>query len=1102
VPSTPIPFPGQASFCEDVAEDLSINSFAPAGRRTVLPSKLDGSHLIPLLPYFLLFEEAFGNPLASKQFDSGVGAMLQRETVWLTGLRGSSEATTGEAGTAVGCEPSPFLSATLRLPEALANQDKPEARFDLMFKAVTSAALSLAFHLHTSRLYTLPENVQAFLPYAPSVARLTLAQIPGSALCNAHLWVAELGGSVRCRRIVPSSSGAPRLIRLPLPTSPPMHASLKASTRGYPDQWATSCQVGGRPVEVRLSRPISRLMLRSVGEGTLLLPGVPISSLECIFVGAPAGRGEQPLQVSVLAVPTVCGSYAFLRFGRLPSAIINHGGYTVPYLTPPRQIAPLFYSDGECVPKLVVLSDYGALIAPEKVLTAEGPRGPGWARGERRQGDRPSLEAGKTGLYIVERPLVLGTLSYSPLGNSASSSYRLRTGMTDLEKIYHLASYCNGAPSPVRKILYLPPGLRASKLAHHIATDTFVVCCYTSRFEIRAPRSVGKDEVAAIKVYEEVRDYPKRYGRDQDSITGTAKLELIRKCKEFFPATNPPVDSYSKIKTGIVLLLRGDTVSDFRVRDHSHSEHSSCLASDLLSSDFPERIGDSWRHFGGQYHDEYGRLDRRNRLNAEKDRWAREVQEQNLILERKMLEVVVLGTTYALGPDEKTCGYIRLFAVEPAESQRSPGRPAEIFSGRIVGEGLDRVGTDSTEPIDELERLQQTGAEKATPAAFLTGGQITLSFRNTRWGCSENGTNILFSLHTITEEEFQNAVTATCAAPDARVLLVSEAKRVCAYSLRDAKKLLCCSVVENYGYISTMARLNTFFAISDLFLETKLTSFRGKGNRHALVSKFVRTVPCHIAEFFLGPKNDIAIAAVSTDRVVHVLKYEYETGKVTVLNKLCSTSSIRIGEFPVKAIKFPTMRKLWGAGEPPPLSRNANICPILVCAEGGVLAVLPTETSAVSLLEDIDASHWAMKHPWSTAAQMPPHFTVRELRAIDFEPVHRTRRMPSICVDSQEQGQFCTADKLFRASQSDSAALESWADHGYEDAPAARSLATRRARQAREAANGEDPAVTRSPGPARPPETPSPNEVLRDAQVCHALIEVMTWAMNDEACCF
>lgn len=786
---------------------------------------------------------------------------------------------------------------------------------------------------------------------------------------NITLFIAYFGGHTSVHRIGPQLDAQHKLCATlgdsialttqPISTKSVATRSIDSSCNyEYSDLWSdvvslsfpTKEKVVTKSVALRIGRPFRPIYLVDAG------PQQESLSLPLIFIGTPRPTtGATP--VSCIAVPNLFGSYSLHILGRTQSYLLLNKRYSIPIQHPVRQMLPICYIPGCSFPACLNLIDSSL---PISMMT---------------QGTSPHVMSNFTNIphvYLHRNGIELGSIENIYFGthllykdvcekeykDTAKGCCFLNRRLTHSRKniiynLLYLASFGNNTQMPVRTILNLPPGLKGSKMCYNVESDAFAVVSHIERYEVRNPRSIAKDEVAGIKVSEEIkalRDYH-RIGdmTEEDALLSAqkdgdqAQLEaytrfkeegLVR-AKEIMLASPPTYNSFMKVKFEALLLIVNDpSMSKYRVCDYylydlKRYETSTTLVSDTIDSQFPRRFGSAWRHEGGISRDDFGCINRRNYHNSQ-------TSEQTSSKPREILrsgakELILLGTGYLLGPDEKCYGTCKILALE------------------------------KTDKNDDIK------ANKWNLGAWSS----------------------FFAFRLITQEEFQNVITTVRSFPAARVILIGENKRICAYHLEDSCRLTCCSVFERCGYISNISRFNEFISVSDLMLRNGLYVFRSRGSRNNPISYSSNDLPIYASDFLVsGVTKEMNVIGVSLHRIVCLLSYPYTKTSQRLVSQLAVQSSCKIPWTCVSIlqaagwINAPEVESNDRPTKSSQLTSNANC--ILACAEGAVLVAIPVPAEVDQFIEMMGCFN---------LFDIGPHCIARKRRSFDRRLVYDSARL-------------------------------------------------------------------------------------------------------------
>lgn len=786
---------------------------------------------------------------------------------------------------------------------------------------------------------------------------------------NITLFIAYFGGHTSLHRIGPQIDAPHRLCAtigdsVALTTQP---VSTKAVTTRcsdssfsyeYSDLWAETVSVSftskdktiTKSVAIRISRPFRPVYIIDSGCQQEHL------SLPLIFIGTPRPTtGTTP--VSCIAVPNLFGSYSLHILGRTQSYVLLNKRYPIPIQHPVRQMLPICYIPGCSFPASLNIIDSSL---PISLMT---------------QGASPHIASSFTNIphvYLHRNGIDLGSIENIYFGtyllykdicekeynDTAKSRCFLNRRLTHPRKnivynLLYLASFGNNTQMPVRTLLNLPPGLKGSKMCYNVDSDAFVVVSHVERYEIRYPRSIAKDEVAGIKVSEEIkalRDHH-RIGdiTEEDAILSAQKdgdqtqLEaytrfkedgLVR-AKEIMLTSPPTYNSFMKVKLETLLLIANDPsmgkyrLCDYYLYDLKRYETSTAIVSDTIDSQFPRRFGSAWRHEGGISRDDFGCINRRNYHNSQ-------TSEQTGSRPREILrsgtkELILLGTGYLLGPDEKCYGTCKILALEKSDKN------------------------------DDI--------------------------KSSKWNLGSWSS--LFAFRLITQEEFQNVITTVRSFPAARVILIGENKRICAYHLEDSCRLTCCSVFERCGYISNISRFNEFISVSDLMLRNGLYVFRSRGSRNNPVSYSSNDLPIYTSNFLVsGVTREMNVIGVSLHRLVCLLSYPYTKTSQRLVSQLSVQSSCKIPWTCVSVlqaagwINAPEVESSDKPVKSSQLTSNANC--VLSCAEGSVLVAIPVPAELEQFMEMMGCFN---------LFDIGPHCVARKRKSFDRKLLYDSSRL-------------------------------------------------------------------------------------------------------------
>lgn len=812
-----------------------------------------------------------------------------------------------------------------------------------------------------------------------SVFATSVHSLSSDVVCasNTYLFMALCGGETacfrlrRCARTVESM--APCFVReISYPSAPPVMTPH--------DLWASPCVVDDTVYYIKLAGPFRAIYLVNRDPG-MQTPSFATTSLPknmytaMIHVSVCEYR-RTLVPVSTLCVPTMFGSYSFYNVGNVISSImVGNKGRIVPDMFPPRQLIPLVYLNTEAAPRLLSISEMPYPAEPVSYNSQA----------------EPLLQLRRGGsLYLFNRPLSLGTLNivsasdmgllsdyrkappadpedtqvcaqqgtYSflslPLEEHRVLDHRVHNrNMHSFYNTLYLSSFAHNTKVPVRKLVSLPPSLKASKLIFNEENNIFSAVLFTQRYEIRPIRSLTVDEVLGIHIDNIVTKWQDRLNANATEFTAETKAEMHREITSLTPQNPDPVDSFLQIRSERLYLfgaynirkeirrenqdghrfrfLDGDfSYLQYRILDTypielHRSECINVLVSQAVSSEYPDYFGRLWQYTGGQYKDEFGRFDRRNRINSEAK------EDLSLQLESKTKELVMLGTGYILGPDEKTYGRCCLFAIEvvrPPKGQQIPTAPKPFF-----------------------------------------------------WG---KGRTVAFRM--ITQEEFQNAITALQSLYSSRVILISEGSKISGYHLINSKRLLCCSKLENSGYVTNIASYGELYSVSDALYDDKLCIFRAKGNRQTVLSRGSNCSHSLCSNFLInGAQNELSICAISTDRVLEILTYVYQSRKKSIVSRLRSVGSCRLSDTVTRMLMYPTFIPLPSRSGTEAVSNVGNM---LVCGEGSLYAVIPVSQTFYQILSELSVK--------KADISMGPHLTVSRLRAYDADLLYTASQLCQI----------------------------------------------------------------------------------------------------------
>ena len=788
-------------------------------------------------------------------------------------------------------------------------------------------------------------------------------------VANITLFIAYFGGHTSVHRIGAQMDALHKLCAtvgdsITLTTQPVSTKSVAARSADspcsyeYSDLWAEVVSLSfptkekpvTKQVTLRIGRPFRPIHLVDTGSQQEDL------SLPLVFIGTPRPTaGATP--VSCIAVPNLFGSYSLHMLGRTQSYLLLNKRYSIPIQHPVRQMIPVCYVPGCSFPTCLTIIDSSL---PISLMT---------------QSMSPHVMSNFTNIphvYLHRNGIDLGGIENVYFGahllykdvcekeykDTAKGCCFLNRRLTHPKKntvynLLYLASFGNNTQMPIRTLLNLPPGLKGSKMCYNVESDAFVVVSYIERYEVRNPRSIAKDEVAGIKVSEEIkalRDHH-RIGdmTEEDALLSAqkdgdrAQLEAYTRFKEEglirakdIMLTSPPTyNSFMRVKLETLLLITNDpSMSKYRICDYylydlKRYETSTAIVSDTIDSQFPRRFGSAWRHEGGVSRDDFGCINRRNYHNSQTSEQTGSKPRE--ILRSGTKELILLGTGYLLGPDEKCYGTCKILALE------------------------------RTDKNDDIK------ANKWNLGAWSS----------------------FFAFRLITQEEFQNVITTVRSFPAARVILIGENKRICAYHLEDSCRLTCCSVFERCGYISNISRFNEFISVSDLMLRNGLYVFRSRGSRNNPVSYSSNDLPIYTSDFLVsGVTKEMNIVGVSLHRLVCLLSYPYTKTSQRLVSQLAVQSSCKIPWTCVSIlqaagwINAPEVENNDRPTKSGQLTSNANC--VLACAEGTVLVAIPIPAEVEQFMEMVGCFN---------LFEFGPHCIARKKKSFDRKLVYDSTRL-------------------------------------------------------------------------------------------------------------
>lgn len=786
---------------------------------------------------------------------------------------------------------------------------------------------------------------------------------------NITLFIAYFGGHTSLHRIGPQIDAPHRLCATigdsitlttqPISTKTVSTRSLDSSSSyEYADLWAEIASISFptkdkpsiRSVAIRISRPFRPIYVIDSNSQQEDI------SLPLIFIGTPRpAAGTTP--VSCIAVPNLFGSYSLHILGRSQSYLLLNKRYSIPIQHPVRQMLPICYIPDCSFPVSLNIIDSSLPISlmsqgTSTHITSNFTNIP-YVYLHRNGIDLGTIENINFGAYLLYKDVCEKEYKDTAKGRCFLNRRLTHSRKNLIHNWLYLASFGNNTQMPIRTLLNLPPGLKGSKMCYNVESDAFVVVTHVERYEVRNPRSIAKDEVAGIKVSEEIkalRDHHRigditeedailsaQKDGDQSQLEAYARFKQdgLERAKEIMLTSPPTYNSFMKVKLETLLLIANDPstgkyhIFDYYLYDLKRYETSTAIVSDTIDSQFPRRFGSSWRHEGGISRDDFGCINRRNYHNSQSSEQTDSRPRE--ILKSGTKELILLGTGYLLGPDEKCYGTCKILALEKADKN------------------------DDT--------------------------------KGNKWNLGSWSSFFAFRL--ITQEEFQNVITTVRSFPAARVILVGENKRICAYHLEDSCRLTCCSVFERCGYISNISRFNEFISVSDLMLRNGLYVFRSRGSRNNPVSYSSSDLPIYASNFLVsGVTKEMNVVGVSLHRLVCLLSYPYTKTSQRLVSQLSVQSSCKIPWTCVSVLQAagwvnaPDMDNSDKPTKSGQLTSNANC--ILSCAEGAVLIAIPVPAELEKFMEMMGCFNMF---------DIGPHCIARKKKSFDRKLLYDSARL-------------------------------------------------------------------------------------------------------------